>query len=611
MTARTVLIGTLTATLLGGGAYVSAATPAAATPAAATPAAADTAHGPKLIERTLPGPAAERRLGTQGLQQAAAVNDVAASRLQELLEDRTARLTADGRMYYADVAHAEAGTATAGEEAAPLAASYPLNQTFALHSRPTSTHTIFLDFDGSTVSGTYWNESWGGALPSTTVAAWSLDGDRSTFSSTERELIQEVWARVSEDYAPFDIDVTTQAPAAGGLTRSSSSDQTYGTQVLFAPGRGVADALCSSGCSGVAWVDVFADVVSKNPGPAWVFTDLAGTAGYRLTEVASHEAGHTLSLQHDGTSSASYYTGKSPWGPIMGSSRYALSQWNNGDYAGANQQQDDFAAISGTGAPLLPDDHADGTGAATPLTDQLPGLIGGRDDQDMFRIEHGACAPTITVRTAEVGTNLDARLRVLDANGSVVGSANPTLTQTAYGVVSGSGASLTLPQQPAGTLFAEVDGVGQGSLYSDYGSAGRYTISLTGCSASDPTDTTSDPTDPTDPGGDQSDPTDPGLLKPGQVPGGRAYSGRRGGVRTAKATWAAPSGAVTVSGFKVMALKVRRSGKVVRTFRWTRPGEEQAWEPRLPRGRYQFRVAAVNAAGVGKWSARSNRVTAR
>ena len=607
MAPHRLLVGALTAALLGGGAFVSAATPSAATTHRHATVDARPAPGGRLLERTLPGPTARARLGVQGLQRAAEVNDLEPARLEQLLQDRTTRLTPGGHLYYADVEHAESTTT---EETAPLAASYPLSDTFALNSRPGSSRTIHLDFDGATVSGTYWNTSWGGGLPSTPVAPFSLDGDRSTFNDSERRLVQEVWARVAEDFAPFDVNVTTAAPAPGALTRTSSSDTTYGTHVLFAPGQAVADALCDGGCAGVAWVDVFSDVVGSSvPGPAWVFTDVAGTHGFRLTEVASHEAGHTLSLEHDGTGSSSYFSGTSPWGPIMGSSRYALSQWSNGDYTGANEQQDDLAAIAAAGAPALADDHGDSTASATPLAASASGIVATRDDQDVFRIDHGSCAPTITVDTAEVGTNLDARLRVLDASGAQVAAANPTLTQPEYGRVSGAGAGVTLPQRAAGTLYAEVDGVGQGSTYSDYGSLGRYTVRVSGCGAGDPIDTT-DPTDPTDPG-EETDPGDTVLDKPGQVAGGRAYSGRRGGVRTAKATWAAPSGAATVTGFKVKALKVRRSGAVIRTFHWTRPADVQAWEPRLPRGRYHFQVAAVNAAGTGQWSARSNRVAAR
>ncbi len=37
--------------------------------------------------------------------------------------------------------------------------TFPLDQTFELSSRPSATKTIYLDFDGHTVSGTAWNNA--------------------------------------------------------------------------------------------------------------------------------------------------------------------------------------------------------------------------------------------------------------------------------------------------------------------------------------------------------------------------------------------------------------------------------------------------------------------
>ena len=42
---------------------------------------------------------------------------------------------------------------------------------------------------------------------------YDLDGDYTTFSDEEQTRIQRIWARVAEDYAPFDVDVTTEQPA--------------------------------------------------------------------------------------------------------------------------------------------------------------------------------------------------------------------------------------------------------------------------------------------------------------------------------------------------------------------------------------------------------------
>jgi hypothetical protein len=53
--------------------------------------------------------------------------------------------------------------------------------------------------------------------------------------------IQSIWQRVAEDFAPFDVDVTTEAPALSALTRASSSDTVFGMTV-----RSLASALSSS-----------------------------------------------------------------------------------------------------------------------------------------------------------------------------------------------------------------------------------------------------------------------------------------------------------------------------------------------------------------------------
>jgi hypothetical protein len=39
------------------------------------------------------------------------------------------------------------------------------------------------------------------------------DGNPSSFSTSERATILSVWRTVSEDFAPFNVDVTTEDPA--------------------------------------------------------------------------------------------------------------------------------------------------------------------------------------------------------------------------------------------------------------------------------------------------------------------------------------------------------------------------------------------------------------
>src|SRR5439155_111553 len=89
-------------------------------------------------------------------------------------------------------------------------AGYPYEQTFRLHSRPGATKVIYLDFDGHDGSATAWGSK-------AIARPFDFDGDPSTFSNAERDRIQYIWERVSEDYACYDIDVTTEDPGVEAL----------------------------------------------------------------------------------------------------------------------------------------------------------------------------------------------------------------------------------------------------------------------------------------------------------------------------------------------------------------------------------------------------------
>jgi hypothetical protein len=88
----------------------------------------------------------------------------------------------------------------------------------ALSINPGATAKLYLDFDGD------FQASWG-AWSNITTPAFDTNGDPSTFSAGEIAAIQETWARVAEDYAPFNIDVITidlERSPTGWQLRSSS-----------------------------------------------------------------------------------------------------------------------------------------------------------------------------------------------------------------------------------------------------------------------------------------------------------------------------------------------------------------------------------------------------
>jgi hypothetical protein len=98
-------------------------------------------------------------------------------------------------------------------------ASFNLADTFFLHSDPTSTKTIHLDFDGHTTDVPEWNDG----VPFTTPA-FNFEGDNSSFTDNERTRIQAIWERVAEDYVPFDVAVTTEEPPLDWLTKDTATD---------------------------------------------------------------------------------------------------------------------------------------------------------------------------------------------------------------------------------------------------------------------------------------------------------------------------------------------------------------------------------------------------
>ena len=82
----------------------------------------------------------------------------------------------------------------------------------APHSRPSATRKIFLDFDGHVTSGAKWASG-----ATITTPAYDADGNPASFSATEKAYMYAIWRAVAEDFAAFDVDVTTEDP--GGSLR--------------------------------------------------------------------------------------------------------------------------------------------------------------------------------------------------------------------------------------------------------------------------------------------------------------------------------------------------------------------------------------------------------
>lgn len=399
--------------------------------------------------------------------------------------DKTLWLDRCGTAYYVDET-ASAGArsdAAATMGAAPASAAaplggVPLTDTFTLNSKPGSARTIYLDFKGATITGTAWNNSYGSTL---VAEPYSIDATVDTnFSDAELTEIQKTWQVVAEDYAPFDVNVTTQDPGAAAIDRTSSTDLVYGTRALITNGGSI---YTSCGCGGIAYVNVF-NTTGTNHNyyqPAWVFSNGTTKNGKYIGEATSHEVGHNFGLNHDGTSTSGYYSGSAPWAPIMGASySQPVSQWSKGEYPDANNAEDDVTKIA-TGAAYMADEDTSGP-LALANNGSLNGIVTKETDADSYAFT-AAGSTTVTVNGSAF-PDLDVQLRILDSNGAQVALVNPTTTRVSAVLASGMNASYTFTAPVDGALYtAEIRGAGQGTpgaagSYSTYGSIGNYQISL-------------------------------------------------------------------------------------------------------------------------------------
>ena len=352
-----------------------------------------------------------------------------------------------------------------------------------LSSYSEGSYVIYLNFEGDDSDKNMLN----GYVP-----RYTIDGDQTRDYFTFEELIvmYESWVAASEDFAPFNVNVTLNKSVYENATNKlqgligGTVDDWYGSGALEKPAGGV-----SGGVAG---------------GSFYVFAQ-GSRNGAGIGNTVSHEAGHNFGLMHQSQPGIEYYGGNSQWSAIMGSGSSSLTQWSKGEFPnaciGANgtvgETQDDISILVRS-AGLRPDQNNIDIYTATYMdmskvtsttkeVSLAEGIIGGywetaayektifEDNEDadyfMFEIaENEAYHFNIGGIAIDGITNLDARANIYNAAGELLHTYN---SDDALNI------EFTFGGQ-AGVYYISVFGTGKDTetagIYSDYGSLGMYDI---------------------------------------------------------------------------------------------------------------------------------------
>ncbi|XCN72932.1 MAG: CARDB domain-containing protein [Candidatus Electrothrix aestuarii] len=350
-----------------------------------------------------------------------------------------------------------------------------------LESRPGASKTLYINFWGGVLSGTVWNDEYNSGKD-IAYTPYSSDIDTSSFSATDRYNMWLAWEETSEDYAAFNINVTTSAAVYLATSAANRVQIIATTTDDFLPGAG-----------GIAYLGAFG-TANDYYRTGWVWNTSAGALGITI----SHESGHQMGLSHDGTLLVEYYEGHGIWGPIMGAPYdQPYVQWDQGEYIGANNKEKDLDIIKGV-LGMRADDAGNATTSATALT--LPvidreGQItpnGLFSDVDVYSFAaSGATSIQVKPLLGDEGedraANLAMNVTLKNAAGTVIASIashdhSPLSPETNIFTYDGTLLS--------GTYYLTIDAVSPNTSwftgFGEYGNGGKYRISVNSSTSTSP-----------------------------------------------------------------------------------------------------------------------------
>ena len=335
-----------------------------------------------------------------------------------------------------------------------------------------ATATLYLDFGGHSSTTDYWAKQTSArsyTVPPIDLSGAGFDGNPAEFSPAEQLLIYNAWRVTSEDFAPFNLNVSTDYHGGFGLATgfdmviSNSNGSIFGVD-----SQTLGLAPLATYATGFASVNVGQVFLPNHSGTFGDDSDnsvrIVGIAK-ELGDTISHEFGHALGLNH-------YVAANAQPNAIMSTAGVGLAPalWR-----AVPGFQDDMAIIGSAQNKIgfRPDDYANTLQGAFALTGMggnyaANGIIEQPADIDTFRFS-AAGLTTITASVDPYVNDLNPRLRLYDSSGKLI-----ALGDNASGIA----ASITQSLVP-GTYYVDVRGNGSP------GDAGRYALSVSTTSTAD------------------------------------------------------------------------------------------------------------------------------